>query len=319
MAALRRVAFVLDPLDTLHPGKDSSISLMRAAQARGASIFVTRCEEMWCDAATGLAAHGHFVELREDPDWCRMVSEETRPFLEFDFVLMRKDPPIDLRYLSCVWMLSTLQRQGGRVLNAPQALLEMNEKLSVLEFPDLAPPMRVSMDPARLQEFLWEYNEIVVKPLDRMGGAGVRRISREDPSAKDVLEESTGQGTIPMVAQQFLPDVFQGDRRLLLVDGELAPYAMIRIPKEGEFRANLAQGGRSEVEQVDDRDREIAARLKEPLRKAGVHLAGIDVVGGFLTEINLTSPTGLREIENHTGWSAADCFWDTACARWLEE
>ena len=317
MTEQRRVAIVLDPLDSLHPERDSSIALMRAAQERGAAVVAVRGADLWCDGAD-VWARGRALRLQDGADWRREGPPETCRLADFDFVLMRKDPPIDLRYLAAVWLLAQAQRRGARVLNAPDALLGMNEKLAALAFPELAPPTRVSADPALLREFLGEYNDIVVKPLDRMGGAGVRRLRRDDPAAEKMLEDSTEQGGMPVVAQKFLSEVFRGDRRLLLVDGELVPRAAVRIPKTGEFRANVSRGARVSVEPVCARDREIGARLGAPLRAAGVHFAGVDVVGGFVTEINLTSPTCIAEIDAGTELAVAARFWDTAYRRWRD-
>lgn len=307
----------MDPPERIQPAKDSTVALMLAAQARGAEIYITTPSDL-CGGPTGVDAHVRKIQVAGQADWWQVREEASVALTEFDVVLMRKDPPVDMAYIAATWLLDQVRAAGVCVLNAPETLRNMNEKLSIVQFADLAPPLLVSARRDDLEGFLAEYNEIVIKPLDRMGGALVYRLRRDDADLASIIESVTHQGTVPVMAQRFLPEVTEGDRRLLLIDGELIPDVAVRIPKAGEFRANLAQGGTLRVEPANDRDREIADRLGAPLRDAGVCFAGADVVGGWLTEINITSPTCIREVEAHTGQAVAMRFWDAVADHWLE-
>lgn len=317
MSELRRVAVVMDPPERIQPAKDSTVALMLAAQARGAELYITTPSDL-CGGPAGVQAHARKVRVADRADWWQTEKESLVELSEFDVVLMRKDPPVDMAYIAATWLLDQVRAAGVCVLNDPETLRNMNEKLSIVQFADLAPPLLVSARRDDLEGFLAEYNEIVIKPLDRMGGALVYRLRREDADVASIIESVTQQGTLPVMAQRFLPEVTEGDRRLLLIDGELIPEVAVRIPKVGGFLANLAQGGTLRVEPADDRDREIAERLGAPLREAGVCFAGADVVGGQLTEINITSPTCIREVEAHTGQAVAMRFWDAVVDHWLE-
>ena len=307
----------MDPPERVRPAKDSTVALMLAAQARGAELHITTPSDL-CGGPAGVEAHARKVRVADRADWWQTQAEARVALADFDVVLMRKDPPVDLAYIAATWLLDQVRAAGVCVLNAPDTLRNMNEKLSIVQFADLAPPLMVSARRDDLERFLAEYNEIVVKPLDRMGGALVYRLRHGDADLASTIESVTQQGTVPVMAQRFLPEVTEGDRRLLLIDGELVPDVAVRIPRAGEFRANLAQGGTLRVEPADERDREIADRLGGPLREAGVCFAGADVVGGRLTEINITSPTCIREVEAHTGRAVAMRFWDAVVDHWLE-
>ena len=307
----------MDPPERIRAAKDSTVALMLAGQQRGAEIFITTLSELRAGPA-GIEADVRKIELADREDWWREQERGTAALTDFDVVLMRKDPPVDMAYITATWMLERVQASGTCVLNAPAALRGMNEKLSILDYPDLAPPFLVGARREDLLAFLDEHGEIVVKPLDRMGGALVYHLRRGEPNVETIIESLTQAGREAIMAQRFLPEVAEGDRRLLVVDGRLVPDVAVRVPKQGEFRANLAQGGTLRVEPANKRDREIAEQVGEPLRRAGVCFAGLDVVGGRLTEINITSPTCIREVEAHTGRSVAMGFWDAVADHWLE-
>ena len=307
----------MDPPARIRAAKDSTVALLLAAQQRGAEIFITTLPELRAGPA-GVAADVRKIRLADREDWWQEQERGTAALTEFDVVLMRKDPPVDMAYIAATWMLDRVRAAGTCVLNAPAALRGMNEKLSVLEFPELAPPFLASAQCEAVRAFLDAHGEIVVKPLDRMGGALVYHLRRGDPNVETIIESLTHEGQTAIMAQRFLPEVAEGDRRLLVVDGRLVPEVAVRVPKQGEFRANLGQGGTLRVEPANERDREIAAQVGEPLRRAGVCFAGLDVVGGWLTEINITSPTCIREVEAHTGRAVAMDFWDAVADRWLE-
>jgi len=316
MSRLHRVAVVMDPPQQIQPAKDSSVALMLAAQERGAEIFITTPGDMRADAA-GVMARGCVITLSDQEQWWDERERKEVALSDFDVVLMRKDPPIDLMYFATTWLLDQVEASGTVVLNAPRALRRINEKFSIAVYPELAPPYLLSAQTRDIELFLAEHGEIVVKPLDRMGGAFVYHLRQTDSDWQTIVERMTQQGGVPIMAQRFIPEVAEGDRRLLLIDGELVPVAAVRTPKPGEFRANLALGAQLHVEAVNARDQEIAERVGPEMREAGVCFAGLDVVGGFLTEINITSPTCIRELEASGKHPISQQFWDAVEARWL--
>ena len=317
MRDLKQIAVVMDPLERVVAHKDSTVALMLAAQARGAKVFITSPTDLY-SVGDQVRADLQEITLKDQADWYTAQGKVAVALTEFDVVLMRKDPPVDFSYIATTWLLDRVQAAGTCVLNTPQALRGFNEKLSVLQFADLTPPALVSARLKDLRSFLEEHDEVVIKPLDRMGGSGIRRVHREDSDADAVMASITQEGTVPIMAQKFLTEVMQGDRRLLLIDGELIPEVAVRTPKANEFRANLACGGTLHVEPANDRDLLIAGRLAAPLRQAGICFAGADVIGGYLTEINITSPTCIREIEAQTREQVSDRFWDAVTDHWMK-
>ncbi len=312
---VRRIAVVMDPPERVQAAQDSSVALMLAAQSRGAEIFITTPDCLYAEGS-GVRASLQRIELEDQPQWWRVCAEECCALSDFDVVLMRKDPPVDLAYFAATWLLEQVQEAGTPVINAPRALRDINEKLSIAPYADLAPPYQVCTRTEDVRRFLDEHGEIVIKPLDLMGGTMVYHLRNEDPDWVSVVERITQAGSVPIMTQRFVPEVVDGDRRLILIDGELVPAAAVRIPKAGEFRANLALGARMEIEPVNARDQEIAARVGPDVRAAGVCFAGLDVVGGYLTEINITSPTCIRELEA-AGHAVSGMFWDAVEAHWL--
>ena len=314
---LRRIAVIMDPPQQVRAEKDSTVALMLAAQARGAEIFIATPSDLRAGPGR-VDAHGRIIRVTDGADWWRTQQEISCALTDFDVVLMRKDPPVDMAYIAATWLLDQVRDAGVCVLNAPEALRGLNEKLSITQFADLAPPFLVSAQEGELMTFLEQHGEIVVKALNRMGGDLVYHLRHDDPDLVSVLGPLTHQGLMPVMAQRYLPEVVDGDRRLLLIDGELVPDVAVRIPRPGEFRANLALGGTLRVESANERDRIIALRIGETLSRAGVCFAGADVVGGMLTEINITSPTCIREVEAHTGQAVSMRFWDAVVDHWLE-
>ena len=317
MDDIRRIVVVMDPPQQVQPKKDSTVALMLAAQSRGIEVSITTPTEI-AASSDDVTATARSIRLADQADWFQVKEDRVVSLLDFDVVLMRKDPPVDMTYIATTWLLEQVRQAGVCVLNTPQALRDINEKLSIASFADLAPPFLVSARLAELDRFLAEYNEIVIKPLDRMGGASVHHLRQGDSGRIPILEEITAQETVPIMAQSFLPEVMDGDRRLLIIDGELIPQVAVRTPKEGDFRANLACGGTLRVESANERDREIAERVGAPLRAAGVCFAGADVIGGRLTEINITSPTCIREVEEASSEDVSGRFWDAVAEHWLE-
>jgi glutathione synthase len=282
--------------------------MMRAAQARGHTIWVCEQPDLHWYKGTVATRAIRFSLTDNDEDWYRPHETVQRPLFEFDAVLMRKDPPFDLEYVVSTWLLSAAVREGAAVFNAPDAVRDHNEKLAIAEFPQFVAPTLVSREPERLQQFIDEQRDVVLKRLDVMGGENIFRVRLDDPN-RNVIVETISQGARRTVmVQRFIPEIVQGDKRVLLIDGTLVPHCLARIPKPGESRGNLAAGGRGVAQPVSERHREIAAALGPRLAGRGLLLVGLDVIGDYLTEVNVTSPTCFREIQDQTGFDVAGMF-----------
>jgi len=299
------LAFILDPLDTLKTYKDSSFAMMRAAQARGHALFALMREDVVL-AGGKVVGHVRRIELAEEGEkWYRAGEVEQRPLAAFDAVLMRQDPPFDMEFLYATYLLELAEAQGARVFNRPAAVRDFNEKLSTAKFPQFTPPTLVTRRGDLIRDFLAAHGDIILKPLDAMGGSSIFRVRADDPNLNVIVETITQLGQKTVMAQRYIPEIAQGDKRILLIDGEPVPYALARIPKPGETRGNLAAGGTGVAQPLSARDREIAATLGPRLREAGLFLVGLDVIGDWLTEINVTSPTCFQEITSQTGFDVA--------------
>ncbi|MBL8503189.1 MAG: glutathione synthase [Rhodocyclaceae bacterium] len=305
-----KLAFILDPLDHLKAYKDSSVAMMRAAQARGHESFaVMRPALAW--RAGAVVAQAERLTVRADHrDWFEAEAPQEMALADFDAVLMRQDPPFDFEYLAATWLLERAQAGGARVFNDPRAVRDHSEKLAILEFPQFTPETLVAREPEALQAFIEAAGAAILTPLDGMGGSQVFRVARADPNRNVIVETLTGHGARSIMAQRYLPEIAQGDKRILLIGGAVAPYALARIPKAGETRGNLAAGGSGVAQPLSARDREIAEHLAPILAARGILLAGIDVIGDCLTEINVTSPTCFVEIAQQTGCDVAGLFID---------
>jgi glutathione synthase len=300
-----RLAFILDPLDAIKTYKDSSYAMMEAAAQRGHALFVLHQEGLLCRDARVCAAVWP-IELTGDKyAWYRLGEKRETGLTEFDAVLMRKDPPFDIEYIYSTYLLELAQRQGARVVNDPRALRDYNEKFSITRFTQFTVPTLVTRLEEEIRTFLAQQRDIVLKPLDGMGGASVFRLHEADHNIGVVIETLTHYGRRTVMAQRYIPEIVHGDKRILLVDGKPAPHALARIPKAGETRGNLAAGGRGVAQPLSPRDREIAETVGAALRADGLMLVGLDVIGDYLTEVNVTSPTGMREIHDQTGFSVA--------------
>jgi glutathione synthase len=304
----RKIAFIVDPLPKLKLEKDSTIAMMAAAAARGHRIYA--CEQGQISLSEGRVV-GDFVELTltgEEPRWYRAGPVTEYPLVEFGAVLMRKDPPFDMEYVYSTYLLEHAARQGALVVNDPRAVRDNNEKYSITEFPTLTTDVLVSRDPDRLRAFVARHDEAVLKLLDGMGGVSIFRVRSDDPNLSVILETLNVFGSRTVMAQKYLPAIAAGDKRILLIGGEVVPYALARIPKSGESRGNLAAGGTGRAQPLSARDREIAEQLAPILLSRGLFLVGLDVIGDNLTEINVTSPTCFREIADQTGFDVAGLF-----------
>ncbi len=304
-----KIALILDPLDGLKTYKDTSVAIMREAARRGHALFVAE--------QSGLLLRGGAVRLqssefhfREAASWYRLGEKTEQAPEAFDAILMRKDPPFDSEYVYSTYLLEIAEQQGARVFNRPRSIRDWNEKLSVARFAQFAPEFLVTRNSDEIRDFLAERGDIVVKPLDGMGGSGVFRLHREDHNIGVILETITHYDRRTVMAQRYLPEIKAGDKRILLIDGTPLPYALARIPKPGETRGNLAAGGTGVAQPLSLRDRQIAETVGVELKKAGLFLVGLDVIGDHLTEINVTSPTGMVEIAAQTDCDPAVLFMD---------
>jgi len=302
------ILFVVDPLDELKEYKDSSIAMMRELARRGYEVWACRGGDLcWRDGVVQSAATRLEV-AQQGEDWYATRESALRSLESFDGVLMRKDPPFDTEYLFTTYLLEAAVRRGARVFNDPRALRDHNEKFAIAEFTHYTAPSLVSCNPDLIRQFHREHGQIVVKPLDGMGGSGVFRIGPEDPNLGVILETATRRGRRTVMAQRFIPEISAGDKRILLVAGRPVPYALARTPRPGESRGNLAAGGIARAQPLTDRDRAIAAALGPVLSDRGLLLVGLDVIGDYLTEINVTSPTCFVEIKRESGFNVAVMF-----------
>ena len=302
-----KIAIVMDPLASLAIKKDSTLAMIRACQMRDIEVYYLRQEDihLWNNEVCGMTRR---LRLREDfcisldaaiagDDWYALGSETRVPLVEMDAILMRKDPPFDMEYIYSTYLLERVEEQGVLVANKPQSLRDCNEKFFATAFTDCIPPLVVSRREDVLKEFHAEHKNVVFKKLDGMGGASIFRVMENDPNLSVVIETLTENGQQQIMGQIYLPEIVDGDKRILLVDGEPIPYALARIPSAGETRGNLAAGGRGEGRELTTRDRWIAEQVGPELKRRGLLFVGIDVIGDYLTEINVTCPTCIRELD----------------------
>ncbi len=293
-----QLAIVMDPIGSIKIHKDSSFAMLLAAQSRGWTLLYTEQQNLFLRDGEAFAMT-RSLEVRDQAgDWFKLGEPEELRLGELDVILMRKDPPLDMEFIYTTHLLEQAERAGALVVNRPSALRNCNEKLFAAQFPDCCAPNLVSRDPARLRGFLDKYGDIILKPLDGMGGASIFRIQADDPIISVILETLTALGQRTAMAQQFIPEISAGDKRILMVDGEPVPYALARIPAKGETRGNLAAGGRGEGIELSERDRWICSQVGPELRARGLLFVGLDVIGDYLTEINVTSPTCIRELDH---------------------
>lgn len=308
-----RVLFVLDPLESLNAYKDSSVAMMRALVARGHTLCVAMQGDLFIEAGEVRAKAGS-IELVEGADlharawWTETQAGVDTPLHAFGAVLMRKDPPFDMEYVYATHMLEYAQAQGAKVFNSGAAIRNHPEKLAITEFAEFTAPTLVSRDMLRLKAFHTEHRDVIVKPLDGMGGTGVFRLTPNETNRNAILETLTNDGCRTIMAQRYIPEITQGDKRILLIGGEAVPYCLARIPLAGETRGNLAAGGRGVAQPLSERDTHIAAQIGPKLAKRGLLLVGLDVIGDYVTEINVTSPTCFVEITEQTGFDVGARF-----------
>ncbi|MDZ5460678.1 glutathione synthase [Azohydromonas lata] len=305
--------FVADPLVTFKTYKDTTFSMMREALSRGHKVWA--CEQadlVWRRGARVVARSARAIALTgsSGKDWFEVVAEQEMALADASAVLMRKDPPFDSEYFYATHLLQQAEREGARVFNKPAALREHPEKLSILEFPDLIGPTLVTRDAQAVRAFHDEHRDIILKPLDGMGGMGIFRVGADGLNLGSIIETLNAHGTRTVMVQRYLPEIVKGDKRVLLIGGKPVPFCLARIPQGSEIRGNLAAGGKGVAQELSARDREIAETLAPVLAARGLLLVGLDVIGDCLTEINVTSPTGFQEISNQTGLNVPGLFVD---------
>lgn len=304
-----RLAFIIDPLPSLKIYKDSTYAMMVEAASRGHELFVLEPHDL---AVVDGEVVADVTPLRLTSDlthWYEADEPRREPLTSFHAVLMRKDPPFDIEYVYSTYLLELAEKQGARVFNNPRSIRDHNEKFSITEFPQFTAPTLITRNPAQVREFLAAHQHIVLKPLDGMGGSSIFVVKQGDPNLSVILETMIGPGRTIM-AQRYIPEIVDGDKRVLVIGGEPVPYCLARIPMIGESRGNLAAGGTGVARELTERDLEIATTVGPPLMERGLLLVGLDVIGDNLTEINVTSPTCFQEITEQTGFNVAGMFVD---------
>lgn len=292
-----KLGVVMDPIADINVKKDTTLAMLLAAQRRGWELYYMEQSDLSLDQ--GLArATVRRLSVEDNPEsWYEVGSPQDIALSDLDVVLMRKDPPFDMDFIYSTYILEAAQREGTLVVNDPRSLRDCNEKLFATEFPQCCPPLIVAASAARLKAFHAEHGDVIFKPLDGMGGASIFRVKAGDPNLSVIIETLTDHGRQQIMAQKFLPEIVDGDKRILMVDGVPAEYALARIPMSGETRGNLAAGGSGVAMPLTDRERWICSQVAPVLREKGLLFVGLDVIGDYLTEINVTSPTCVRELD----------------------
>ena len=309
-----KILFIADPLSTFKTYKDTTYAMMREMTKRGWRLSHALSGELSVrqGLVTAQAAPFEFVGAKHDRDheWFAAADKIQTALKDFDAVIMRTDPPFDMQYLYATQLLTLAAEQGAKVFNSGQAMRDFNEKLAILNFSRFTAPTLVTTRSADVRAFLAEHGDIIIKPLDGMGGMGIFRLTEKDPNIGSILETLMQLDSRTIMAQRYIPEIIHGDKRILIIGGEVVPYALARIPQNGETRGNLAAGGRGVAQELSERDREIAETLAPELKRRGILLAGLDVIGSNLTEVNVTSPTGFQEIMKQKDFDVAAMFAD---------
>lgn len=287
----------MDPIERVNISKDTSFAMLLEAQKRGWELYYMELNDLYLRNGRAFARTRLLQVQRDARQWHTFSGEQNIALDDLAVILMRKDPPFDQEYIYATYLLECAENHGVYVVNKPQSLRDANEKLYTAWFPQCCAETLVSREPGRIRDFLAEHREIIVKPLDGMGGASIFHLRLDDPNISVILEIMTQHNTRFIMAQQYLPEIRDGDKRILLIDGEPVPYALARIPAKGETRGNLAAGGSAQGRMLTERDRWIAAQVGPTLKEKGLVFVGLDVIGDYLTEINVTSPTCVQELD----------------------
>jgi len=306
-----KLLFVADPLEGFKTYKDTTFAMMREAASRGHSLLACEAKHLRWQRGAKVTALSRAITLTGDPhEWFSAEARADVVLAEVDAVLMRSDPPFDSEYFYATHLLEQAEREGARVFNKPAALRDHPEKLAILEFPQFITPTLVTRDGPHIKAFHAEHHDIILKPLDGMGGMGIFRVGPDGLNLGSIIETLNKHGAQTVMVQRYLPEILQGDKRILVIGGEPVPFSLARIPQGSEIRGNLAAGGKGVAQPLSARDREIASTLGPILAGRGLLLVGLDVIGDSLTEINVTSPTGFQEINKQTGFDVARRFVD---------
>jgi glutathione synthase len=302
---MKKLLFIADPLNSFVIKKDSTLAMMKASQQRGHQVWHCQIDQLKSIDSLVQADCKQIEIIAHDGAWFKEVKTQVQKLCEFDAIIMRKDPPFDLAYVTATWFLSQACLEGAKVFNAPEALRNHSEKLALLEFMKFAPPTIVSHDLADIKAFHQLHQDVIIKPLDGMGGQGIFRVQENGLNLASIVETLGGNGQRALMVQKFLPEITAGDKRVLLIGGEVVPFGLARIPQAGEVRGNLASGGKGVAQALTQQELKVAQELAPQLAARGLHLVGLDFIGGYLTEINVTSPTCFVEITEQTGHDVA--------------
>ncbi len=305
-----KIAFVCDPLDGFKIVKDSTYAMMAEAVRRGHTIHVFQHSDMAFEGGKVVANISRVTLTDDDDDWYRQDAPIAQKLSDFDAILERTDPPFNMEYIYATYLLELAQQQGARIFNKPEAIRSFNEKLAIAQFPQYIAPTLVCSDAVRIKAFHAQHQDIILKPLDGMGGAGIFRVKDDALNLGSIIETLTENGHRTIMVQRYIPEITEGDKRILLIGGQVVPYCLARIPQGTEIRGNLAVGGIGVAREISARDREIGEALAPILLKTGLLLVGLDAIGDYMTELNVTSPTCFQEIKQQTGFDVAAMFLD---------
>lgn len=301
-----KIGVVMDPIESITYKKDSTLAMLWAAQDRGWELFYMEQADLFARDGVAMGRMAPLTVARDPANWFQRGDYELAPLTKLDVVLMRKDPPFDNEYIYSTYLLELAEQEGVLIVNKPQSLRDCNEKLFATHFPQCCPPVLVSRHPELIKAFQQEHDDVILKPLDGMGGSSIFRVKAGDPNISVIIETLTGHGQRQIMAQRFIPEISEGDKRILMIEGKPVDYCLARIPAQGETRGNLAAGGRGEGRPLTERDRWICEQVAPTLVEKGLIFVGLDVIGDYLTEINVTSPTCIRELDDQFSLNIAE-------------
>jgi len=291
------IGIVMDPVESIKPYKDSSLAMMLAAQKKGWTLHYIRQEGLYLSHGRVMVDFQNIRVSDDNQHWFELGEPDTRDGAELDVILMRIDPPFDMEYIYTTYLLEMIEQQGSLIVNRPASLRDANEKLFATQFPQCCTQTLVTRSPQKLREFITQHKDVILKPLDGMGGQSIFRVTPQDANLSVILETMLNFGQHTIMAQKFIPEITAGDKRILMIDGKAVPYTLARIPAKGETRGNLAAGGTGVAMPITEREQWIADQVGDRLRQMGILFAGLDIIGDYLTEINVTSPTCIRELD----------------------
>lgn len=300
-----KLGIVMDPIASINYKKDSSLAMLLAADKKGWELFYMEQDDLYQKEGIAMGSVQPLLVRADPQDWFSSGERSEMPLSELNVILMRKDPPFDMEFVYSTYLLEQAEKAGTLIVNKPQSIRDCNEKIFATLFPQCTPPVMVARSPRLLREFAEEHGDVVLKPLDGMGGTSIFRTHPQDPNLSVIIETLTDLGQRQAMIQKYIPEIKSGDKRILMIDGEPVPYCLARVPADGELRGNLAAGGTGVGQPLSDRDRWIAEQVGPTLKEKGLLFAGLDVIGDYLTEINVTSPTCIRELDNQFGLDIA--------------